>query len=82
MESVVNKKYQNAGNEDVMQFLLQPGRVLDIGCGAGDNARILNPLGFKVDVVSVLGAGDAFAAGFIYGFLQGWDWLMLKTILA
>lgn len=30
--------------------------------------------GFAVEVVNVLGAGDAFAAGFIYGFLQGWDW--------
>ncbi len=30
--------------------------------------------GFRVDVVNVLGAGDAFASGFIYGYLQGWDW--------
>lgn len=30
--------------------------------------------GFNVEVVNVLGAGDAFASGFIYGFLQGWDW--------
>ncbi|MDX2005505.1 MAG: 5-dehydro-2-deoxygluconokinase [Meiothermus sp.] len=30
--------------------------------------------GFPVEVVSILGAGDAFAAGFIYGRLQGWDW--------
>ncbi|RDI95317.1 5-dehydro-2-deoxygluconokinase [Meiothermus sp. QL-1] len=30
--------------------------------------------GFPVEVVSILGAGDAFAAGFIYGYLQGWDW--------
>lgn len=29
---------------------------------------------FPVDVVNVLGAGDAFAAGFTYGFLRGWDW--------
>ena len=29
---------------------------------------------FPVEVLSVLGAGDAFAAGFIYGRLQGWDW--------
>jgi 5-dehydro-2-deoxygluconokinase len=29
--------------------------------------------GFPVDVVNVLGAGDAFAAGFIYGHLHGWD---------
>ena len=30
--------------------------------------------GFPVEVVNILGAGDAFAAGFIYGFLKGWDW--------
>ncbi len=30
--------------------------------------------GFKVKILSILGAGDAFAAGFIYGRLQGWDW--------
>lgn len=29
---------------------------------------------FKVDVVNVLGAGDAFASGFIYGRLNGWSW--------
>ncbi len=30
--------------------------------------------GFPVDILNVLGAGDAFASGFIYGHLQGWDW--------
>ncbi len=30
--------------------------------------------GFPVEVLSVLGAGDAFASGFIYGRLKGWDW--------
>lgn len=29
---------------------------------------------FKVEVANVLGAGDAFASGFIYGHLSGWDW--------
>lgn len=29
---------------------------------------------FPVDVVNVLGAGDAFASGFLYGVLKGWDW--------
>jgi len=29
---------------------------------------------FVVDVVNVLGAGDAFAAGFLFGRCQGWDW--------
>jgi len=28
---------------------------------------------FAVDVLNVLGAGDAFASGFIYGTLQGWS---------
>lgn len=27
---------------------------------------------FSVEVVNVLGAGDAFAAGFLYGMLKGW----------
>lgn len=29
--------------------------------------------GFPVEVHNVLGAGDAFAAGFIYGLVKGWD---------
>lgn len=29
--------------------------------------------GFPVDVVNVLGAGDAFCGGLCYGYLQGWD---------
>ena len=27
---------------------------------------------YKVNAVNVLGAGDAFAAGFIFGYLHGW----------
>jgi hypothetical protein len=27
---------------------------------------------FPIEVLNVLGAGDAFASGFLYGFLQGW----------
>jgi 5-dehydro-2-deoxygluconokinase len=30
--------------------------------------------GFPVEVYNVLGAGDAFASGFIYGFVHGWEW--------
>jgi 5-dehydro-2-deoxygluconokinase len=30
--------------------------------------------GFPVDVHNILGAGDAFAAGFLYGYVRGWDW--------
>ncbi len=28
---------------------------------------------FQVEVLNVLGAGDAFAGGFMYGYLKGWD---------
>ena len=36
--------------------------------------EVIEVPGFPVEVLSVLGAGDAFAAGFIYGRTQGWDW--------
>ena len=36
--------------------------------------EVIEVPGFPVEVVNVLGAGDAFAAGFIYGYLNGWDW--------
>ncbi len=38
------------------------------------NGEVIDVPGFKVDVMNVLGAGDAFASGFIYGYLNGWDW--------
>ncbi len=30
--------------------------------------------GFPVEVQNILGAGDAFASGFLYGFVNRWDW--------
>jgi 5-dehydro-2-deoxygluconokinase len=30
--------------------------------------------GFPVEVQNILGAGDAFASGFLYGVVNGWDW--------
>ena len=39
----------------------------------GDTQRIDVP-GFPVEVQNILGAGDAFASGFLYGFVKGWDW--------
>jgi 5-dehydro-2-deoxygluconokinase len=44
------------------------------GCTVHDNGEAEDVPGFKVTVQNVLGAGDAFAAGLIYGRLQGWDW--------
>ena len=53
MQNISHKSYHNAGNEDVLQFLIQPGKVLDIGCGVGDNARILKSFGFVVDGITI-----------------------------
>lgn len=39
----------------------------------GETSRFDVP-GFPVEVQNILGAGDAFAAGFLYGFVNRWDW--------
>jgi 5-dehydro-2-deoxygluconokinase len=44
----------------------------------GNKPRQIEVPGFPVEVRNILGAGDAFAAGVLYGFVQGWDWY--KTI--
>ena len=38
-----------------------------------DGTRIDAP-GYPVKVYNILGAGDAFAAGFLYGYTKGWSW--------
>ncbi|GHO56473.1 5-dehydro-2-deoxygluconokinase [Ktedonobacter robiniae] len=43
--------------------------------------RLAGPLsvpGFPVEVQNILGAGDAFASGVLYGLVNGWDWY--KTV--
>ena len=57
---------------------LGPQTVIE-KCGA-QGARIhrsssdpVDAPGYPVEVHNILGAGDAFAAGFIYGYVQGWD---------
>ncbi len=37
-----------------------------------NKAEVVVP-GFPVEVLNLLGAGDAFAGGFLYGCMQGWD---------
>lgn len=36
--------------------------------------RQIEAPGFPVDVYNILGAGDAFAAGFLYGYVKEWGW--------
>jgi 5-dehydro-2-deoxygluconokinase len=41
--------------------------------GEGESTTLDVP-GFPVEVQNVLGAGDAFASGLLYGFVSRWDW--------
>ncbi len=38
------------------------------------DGNILHAEPFPVEIYNTLGAGDAFASGFIYGILNRWDW--------
>jgi 2-polyprenyl-3-methyl-5-hydroxy-6-metoxy-1,4-benzoquinol methylase len=46
--------YQNQGNRTLIAMLPRsPGRLLDCGCGAGDNARLLRALGWRVTGITI-----------------------------
>jgi 2-dehydro-3-deoxygluconokinase len=58
-----------AGARDAVVRVGRRGCLVRTGAGLREvaPARV-------VDVVDEVGAGDAFAAGFIHGHLRGWDW--------
>jgi 5-dehydro-2-deoxygluconokinase len=67
--------------EDAVKILLAGVRKAVVFKRGGDGSRVYTKSGevfdarpFKIEVLNVLGAGDAYASGFIYGHLQGWDW--------
>jgi 2-polyprenyl-3-methyl-5-hydroxy-6-metoxy-1,4-benzoquinol methylase len=52
--SVKAKCYTNLGNPELLKRVPQESRiVLDVGCGAGDNARLLSKRGKIVDGVTI-----------------------------
>ena len=40
----------------------------------GGGIETIEAPGYPVKIENILGAGDAFAAGFLYGHLHGWGW--------
>ena len=49
------------------------GSRVHLASGGSATEKIDVP-GFPVEVQNILGAGDAFASGLLYGFVNGWDW--------
>ena len=40
----------------------------------GNPVERIDAPGYPVEIYNILGAGDAFAAGFLYGHVKGWGW--------
>lgn len=53
MESTIHKNYRNSGNWDVLKFIQNNSIVLDVGCGGGDNAKILKERNCDVDGITI-----------------------------
>ncbi|QNR85295.1 class I SAM-dependent methyltransferase [Pedobacter riviphilus] len=51
---VSDKTYTNDGNLGIIKLIKKsPGLILDLGCGAGDNARLLKQSGHTVDGITI-----------------------------
>ena len=52
--------------------------VLKVGAAGSQvhlkTGRAISVPGFAVEAHNLMGAGDAFAGGFLYGYAQGWEW--------
>jgi sugar/nucleoside kinase (ribokinase family) len=67
-----------ASGEAALAVLAQDGNVVVIklggeGCLVGHGQVRFHVPAFRVPVVDVTSAGDVFNAGFLFGFLAGWD---------
>lgn len=61
--SVHSKCYRNEGNPEVLRWVpSDAANVLDLGCGAGDNARLLFGRGISVDGVTLSGTEASVAS--------------------
>lgn len=71
-ESCAGRVYRNAGNPPLLALLeTSPRRVLDIGCGGGDNARLLRAANAAVEIHGIT-ASAAEAATAIQFMTHCW----------
>lgn len=53
-QKITDKKYSNQGNTHILSNIPDTAQIiLDLGCGAGDNAKILNNKGKIVDGITI-----------------------------
>lgn len=76
MEAASEKTYTNVGNSHVLGLMNDPGTVLDLGCGGGDNARILRTQGYIIDGITISKAELETALpflrnGYLYNLEEG-----------
>jgi 5-dehydro-2-deoxygluconokinase len=50
------------------------GARVHVTSPGGEAPSVTEVAGYPVEIANILGAGDAFASGFLYGYVQGWDW--------
>jgi 5-dehydro-2-deoxygluconokinase len=67
------KELLNLGPGVLVQKRGAAGAAVHLKADDGEIKQVGVP-GFPVEVRNILGAGDAFASGFLYGFVSGWDW--------
>jgi 5-dehydro-2-deoxygluconokinase len=66
---------RSSTNDDAQAAQLSPQSPVRSPQSSSPVTRhVIDAPGFPVEVANILGAGDAFAAGALYGFVQGWDW--------
>jgi 5-dehydro-2-deoxygluconokinase len=69
---------EKRGSRGARVHLEHPAESPTCGPEAGRQAREagtpIEAPGFPVEVANILGAGDAFASGFLFGHIRGWDW--------
>jgi 5-dehydro-2-deoxygluconokinase len=58
-----------AGPKAVVEKIGSRGARIHLASG-----EVIDAPGYPVEIYNILGAGDAFGAGFLYGHIHGWGW--------